>query len=392
MHNRWAVLALVVVARTGMGFQFQSVAAVGPFLVADLGLSYAQLGTLIGLYLLPGAVLAMPGGLLGARFGDRAVVLSALGLMTLGGVGLAVGASWPVVAGGRLMSGAGGVLLNMQLAKIVTDWFAGRELATALGVMLAPWPLGIALALATLGALAAATTWQAAMVVTSLYAALAFGLMLLFYPEPSAVAPDGARPERRWWRITGRETALTGVAGLAWATLNAGFILVLSFGPKLLVERGAAPTSANLVVSWASFLSIATVPLGGVLLDRIRRGDAVIALGLIGSAAACAGFILGGPSILWSTLVGLLVAPAAGVVALPGQVLSPQSRSTGFGLFYTLFYVGMAIVPVVAGYLVDRGGGVAALWLAVLLWLLALPALWGFRALQRWWVVAGAAA
>jgi MFS family permease len=87
MQNRWVVLALVVVARTAMGFQAQSVAAVGPFLVGDLGLSYARRGTLIGLYLLPGAFLALSGGVLGARFGDRAVVLSALGLMTLGGRG-----------------------------------------------------------------------------------------------------------------------------------------------------------------------------------------------------------------------------------------------------------------------------------------------------------------
>lgn len=106
MQNRWGVLGLVVVARIAMAFQFQSVAAVGPLLVADLNLSYAQLGTLIGLYLLPGAVLAMPGGLPGARFGDRTMVLSALGLMALGGVALVAGPSWPAVAGGRLVSGA----------------------------------------------------------------------------------------------------------------------------------------------------------------------------------------------------------------------------------------------------------------------------------------------
>ena len=391
MQNRWAVLALVVVARTAMGVQFQSVAAVGPFLVADLGLSYARLGTLIGLYLLPGAVLALPGGVLGARFGDRAVVLSALGLMTLGGAGLAVGESWPLVAGGRLVSGAGGVLLNMQLAKIVTDWFAGRELATALGVMLATWPLGIALGLATLGTLADATTWRTAILVTTFYAALAFGLMLLFYREPPAAAPAGGRAERRWWTITGREAVLTVTAGLAWATLNAAFILVLSFGPKLLLERGAPPATANLVVSWASFLSIATVPLGGALLDRVRRRDTVITVGLVGSAAACGAFALGGPAALWSALVGLLVAPAAGVAALPGEVLPPRSRSTGFGLFYSLYYACMGIVPVVAGYLIDRSGGAAALWLAAILWLATLPALAIFRALQRRWSTVRAA-
>jgi predicted MFS family arabinose efflux permease len=382
MHARWGVLGLVVLARTTVGFQFQSVAAVGPFLVADLGLSYAELGTLIGLYLLPGVVLALPGGMLGTRFGDRVVVLAALGLMTAGGIAVGAAGSWLPVAGGRLASGAGAVLLNMQLAKIVTDRFVGRELATALGFMLISWPFGIWLGLATLGALAAATTWRAAMLVTTLSAALAFGLMLCLYREPSA-APGGSRAERRWWTITGWETVLTAVAGLAWASLNAGLMLFLSFAPKLLLERGATPSAANLAVGWASFLGAATVPLGGALLDRVRRRDAVVAVGLGGTAAACGAFALGGPATLWSVLVGLLIAPVAGVVALPGEVLSARSRSTGFGLFYTLFYAGMGVAPVVAGSLVDRSGGAAALWLAATLLLAPIPSLPVFRAMQR---------
>jgi MFS family permease len=388
MQDRWAVLALVVVARTGMGFQFQSVAAVGSFLVADLGLSYVQLGTLIGLYLLPGAFLTLPGGVLGARLGDRAMILSSLGLMTLGALGLALGGSWAVVAGARLLSGAGGVLLNMQLAKTVTDWFAGKELATALGVMLATWPLGIGLGLLALGGLAAATTWRLAMLVPVLFATIAFALMCVFYRERPAGPPDTSRVGPVWWTITARELVLTVVAGVGWAALNAAFVLVLSFGPKLLVERGMVPAHANLVVSGGSFLSIATVPLGGALLDRIRRRDLAVALGMVGTAAATAGFALGGPPMLWSTLVGLLITPTAGIVALAGEALSPRSRSTGFGLFYGLSYMGMGLAPVVAGALVDRAGGAAALWLASALWLITLPALGAFRALQRRWCAA----
>ena len=389
MRNRWAVLALVVIARTAVGFQFQSVAAVGPFLVADLELTYAELGTLIGLYLLPGVVLALPGGMLGTRFGDRAVILVGLGLMTIGGAGVGTTESWAVAAGGRLVSGAGAVLLSIQSAKVVTDWFAEGELATALGVMLTAWPLGIWLGLATLGALADATTWRTAILVTTLFATLAFGLMLLCYRErPADVGPSLAG--RRWWTITGRQAALTAVAGLAWATLNAGFMLFLSFGSKLLLERGMAPVGANLVVGWASLLSIATVPLGGALLDRLRRRDAVMAVGLTGCAVSCGAFALGGPAALWSVLLGVLVAPVAGVVALPGEVLSAPSRSTGFGLFYTLFYAAMSLAPIAAGYLIDRSGGTAALWLAAILWLSALLALWMFRALRSRWAAAGA--
>ena len=150
------------------------------------------------------------------------------------------------------------------------------------------------------------------------------------------------------------------------------------------MERGLDSARANLVVSWASFLSVTTV-LGGMLLDRVRRRNTEIALGLAGAAAATGAFALGGPAGLWSALVGISVAPAPGVVALPGEVLSPASRSTGFGLFYALFYAGMAVAPVAAGYLVDRGGGVAALWLAATLWLATLPALGLFRLVQRRW-------
>jgi MFS family permease len=389
MRNRWAILALVVVVRTAVGFQFQSIAAVGPFLVADLGLSYAELGTLIGLYLLPGTLLALPGGMLGTRFGDRPIVLLGLGLMTLGGAGVGASESWGLAAGGRLVSGVGAVLLNIQLAKVVTDWFAGRELATALGMMLTSWPLGIWLGLAALGGLAEAATWRIAILATTLFAGLALGLMLLWYQERTA-APDGSAAERRWWTISGRETALTVVAGLAWAALNAGFLVFLSFGPKLLLERGVAPAAANLVVGWASLISIASAPLGGALLDRVRRRDAVIAVGLAGPAAACVAFALGGPAALWSVLLGLLIAPVAGVVALPGEALSSRSRSTGFGLFYTIFYAGMGLAPVAAGHLVDRGGGAAALWLAAAFFLAALPALGIFRALQRRWATTGA--
>ena len=49
MTNRWTMLALVFFARTSSGFQFQALASIAPLVVADLHLSYAQLGTLIGL-------------------------------------------------------------------------------------------------------------------------------------------------------------------------------------------------------------------------------------------------------------------------------------------------------------------------------------------------------
>src|SRR5439155_18257285 len=43
---------------------------------------------------------------------------------------------------GRLASGAGGVLLTVQLTKMGTDWFAGKEIATAMAIFVNSWPAG----------------------------------------------------------------------------------------------------------------------------------------------------------------------------------------------------------------------------------------------------------
>jgi len=71
MYERWLILAVLTFARTVMGFQFQSVAAVSSYLIDQYQMSYAVLGTLIGLYLFPGTAVAIPGGLLAQRFGDK---------------------------------------------------------------------------------------------------------------------------------------------------------------------------------------------------------------------------------------------------------------------------------------------------------------------------------
>src|SRR5262252_6868581 len=84
--ERWLILAVLFLARTAMAFQFQAVAALSSFVVADLGIDYTKLGLLIGLYFLPAIAIAYPGGLLGQYFGDKRIALFGLALMVAGGL------------------------------------------------------------------------------------------------------------------------------------------------------------------------------------------------------------------------------------------------------------------------------------------------------------------
>src|SRR5689334_15126302 len=183
VDSRWVALAVIFITRTSMGLQFQSVGSVGPLLVGELGLSYAQLGTLVGLYLLPGVALALPGGLLGQRLGDRRALIVSLIIMVAGGALTAGSSSFAGIATGRLGSGGGGVLMNIVIIKITADWFAGRETATAMAVMLTAWPAGLALAAATLGGIASATSWRVALAVAAATPMLGLLLITLVYRD-----------------------------------------------------------------------------------------------------------------------------------------------------------------------------------------------------------------
>ncbi len=81
MEERWRILALLFVVRTSMAFQFQSVGALGPLVRQSFGVGLPDLGLLIGLYLSPGLILAIPAAGLCRRFGEKRCVLAGLAMI-----------------------------------------------------------------------------------------------------------------------------------------------------------------------------------------------------------------------------------------------------------------------------------------------------------------------
>ena len=352
MNSRWVALALMFVTRTSMGFQFQSIGSLAPLVVADLGLSYAQLGTLIGLYLLPGVVLALPGGLIGQRVGDRRAVVASLALMVVGGLLTAWSDSFAGAAAGRLVSGGGSVLMNILLIKITADWFAGREMATAMAVILTAWPVGLGLATATLGSVAMATSWRTAMVVAAVSAALGLIIMAVVFREAPVRAAPGARaaPDRR-------DLGLAITSGVAWGAFNASLVGVIAFGPAMLVARGLSLGQAGFEISLAIWVTIVSVPLGGVLSDRVGRPDVFS----IGGALAAGALLLALPMMPWAALglvlVGMLIGgPPGPLTSMLPRALAPERLATGLGVSYTAYYVVMAAAQPLAGWLRDVTG------------------------------------
>src|SRR5262245_46676051 len=380
--GRWVILLVLFLARTAMAYQFQTIGALGPTLVDAFKIDFAWLGTLIGFYMLPGTVFALPGGFLGQRYGSKNVVLFGLLLMAIGGALMAVNL-FPIAASGRLISGIGAVLINVIMTKMVTDWFAGREIVTAMSIFIASWPLGLALGLISFPVVAAAWSWTTAMCVAALAAFICLIFVALIYRDP----PNAQAGTGSTFRIamTGREWLLISLAGLIWSTYNVGYIVLVSFMPEFFMTRGYSLIEASRVVSLLGWVLIPSVPLAGYVAERLDRPNLLMASGFCIVALSAAALPLTTAPVTLFVLAALGIGlPAGLIMALPAQALRPQNRSVGMGVFYTYYYVGMALLPALAGFVRDVAGTPAATALfASAMMGIAVLGLAGFRATQR---------
>lgn len=353
-RSRWLVLALVFACRTGLGFQFQTLGSVSDSLVAQLAFSYAEIGMLIGFFMLPGLVLALPAGYAGRYLPDRSLVAIGLLFLSAGGLIASLAQGFGLLALGRIAGGVGFVISTIYFAKMVADWFDGKELATAMGILVMSWPFGIAMG--QIGHVWVATNfdWRAAFLVAAAYCAMGAVAVFLLYRSPQNFKPAQATGP---FLLPRSELVLTVLAATVWGLFNAGYIVYLSFAPQVLIAGGYGATQAAAVISVASWVMIFSGAIGGQIADRTGKPDRML---YVCTAVAVLVLLLlrqTSLALVLSLLFGLVgTAPAGVIMALTGEAMAPQRRAFGMGVFFSFNFVLMAVAPPVAGWLFDFTG------------------------------------
>jgi cyanate permease len=273
------------------------------------------------------------------------------------------------------------------LPKLVTDWFAGKEIATAMSIIAASVGVGIGLAMAVLPALAAATSWQTAMLANAALCGLAIALLLSAWRDGAKEGSPKTDGAVLLWNISRPELVLSMLAGVGRGLFSAGYSVFMSFLPALLIARGMPPVEAGLLTSVSAVASLISVPLGGYLSDRTGKPNHFVYGGSVSAALTCIFITLAGPALLWVILFGLLRGGCTGgLMSLPSQVLRPASRNTGFAVVSAAYFVCMAIFPAIGGYLLDTTANAATpIWFAAALWLSISLLLAVFLTLKRSW-------
>jgi MFS family permease len=351
----WVILAALTLGRVAFGYQFQTVATLGPDLIALFHLSYAEFGALIGAIMLLGAFVALPLGVLGRWLGDRMVLGVGLALMVAGSAISAWSSDPDGIAAGRIVSGIGGVGMVVLQGKVIADWFTGSRFLLAISILVCGYPIGVDLAQLILPPVEHEFGWHAGFLSGCVLPGVSLLLFLAsFRPQPKIGAEQGGFAWPSW-----RECLLIGIAGIIWTAYTAGFAGYLSYVPSTLAERGYGLALTGLVVTIATWGNIPSTTFGGGLAARFG-GFSILAIGTLGLAIGTAGTALAGSPVFWAALVGIVGSIHPGVIVAIGTLSArPENRAIGMGIFYSLYFAGGSIGPALCGHAADLYGGPA---------------------------------
>src|SRR5215813_6321578 len=132
--NPWLALAVICVGFFAILLDTTIVNIAVPTIIGDLRASFDEVLWVINAYLLVYAVLLIPAGRLGDRFGQRNVFAAGLTLFTLASAACGLAQDSRQLIGARVLQGVGGGLLAPQGLALITSLFPENRRGAALGM------------------------------------------------------------------------------------------------------------------------------------------------------------------------------------------------------------------------------------------------------------------
>jgi MFS family permease len=351
-------LAAISTAHWVSHFHLMALPMLFPFLKAQLGVGYIELGFALTVFAVISGLTQAPMGYLADHIGARKVLLMGL---TLGGcalimLGLHLSYSW-LIASAVLLGLANSVYHPADYAILSTHMDEAR-MGRAFSIHTFAGFLGGAVAPAIVAALVTTVGGLGALIVAGAVGPLvALLLMVVGIPDASAAdrKVDGAHPPRQSI-ITPAIIVLT----IFFTLLSLSTAGIGNFGVVALMSGyGASFSSANIALTAFLGFSAVGVLAGGFLADRTQRHGQVAAACFAVNAAIV--FI-----IATIDLPPLLLTAAMGTAGFLGGVIAPSrdmlvrnaappgAAGRAFGIVSTGFNLGGIASPLLFGWIMDQ--------------------------------------
>lgn len=360
---RHVVLAIAVGSLFATMVARLAVSPVVPSIIEEFSASPGAVGlALTGLWAAY-AVSQFPGGVLGERYGERRVVLVALGSTAIGSALLAAAPTFPTFTIVAVLLGASAGLYFAAATSLLTDLFSDtggvlgvHEIGASLGALVAP---------VAAVRVAERFGWRAAPLLGAVTTFAAFLVVLGRVRPTPAVSPDAPLRRRFDVRTLGTLLARPPVAFTVCLAVTGAFVwqAYAAFYPTFLVEvRGLSATVASGLFGASFALSVGALPVLGRLSDTIGRDATLaIAFSLVAGGLAVIVTTRGfSAAVVGTALIGVGFGWPSVVQSRAMDHLSADERASGFGLMRSVYLLLGATGSAVTGFTADLLGWRAA--------------------------------
>ena len=355
------MLILSYLCMLGFAFTLQSLPPVLTLIIEDLGLTHTQAGLLMSLFALPPVFTSILTGFFSDRLGPYRVGIISFVLMISGMVLFAFSHSFFHAGMARVVAGIGASTLAIVSAKIVSQWFGGHEIGTAMGIFNTAMPVGTIICFSTFGNIGERLGWRMAMFIAAGVGVIGLLAFLTIFKSLPRESPKREPVEKRGdERLFSNILSITGpvwMVGLCWMWFNAAVISFSTFAPDYFISRGAPIALAGVLVSLLMWGSLVLSPVIGRLVDTLGKNEMFIGVGgiLLGISIFLVTQIERAlfPMAVMSFAVAFVPAP---VFSFPAKALKQEILGLVFGLYFMMSSLGMFLGPYAVGYVRDTSG------------------------------------
>ena len=361
---RWIMLGLLWMLYAAFGLVSRSIFPLVTPILKDLGLSYSQMGLILGSWQLTYILASLAAGPVLDRYGARRSLLAGALIMAFSSALRLFADGFGLMLAAVALFGAGGPMISIGGPKVISEWFRGRGRGTAVGIYMIGPGIGGLMALSLTNSLVmplAGSSWRLTFVIYGVLTA-AVGLLWWFTareinrPSASSAEDPGIIEVFRGLIRVPSVQIILAMALLSFAVAH-GFG---SWLPRILETGGLSPSAAGFAASIPLAASIPALILIPRLTPPDLRGRALAVSALAAGASLLIVVKASGGLLVF----GLVLLGAAGSSFMPLMILilmdTPEvgARYMGSagGMFFCVAEIGGFGGPWVLGYLKDLTG------------------------------------
>lgn len=380
------------------GFDVLAISFASPGIAGEWGIDRAALGIVLSMELIGMAIGSVFLGSVADKIGRRPMILGCLVVMAAGMLAATTAQDVTILSAYRLFTGLG---IGGMLASInaMTAEYANRKRRSlAVALMAAGYPIGAVIGGSIASMLLAHFDWRAVFLFGAAVTAAFIPLIWFLLPESIEFLihkrpPDALERVNRTMARMGHPTAdslpdasdqpkpslaslfapglaiVTMLLTIAYFAHIMTFYFILKWIPKIVTDMGFAASAAGGVLVWANVGGATGALLFGLLSQKMKLRNLIIAF-MLASTAMVIAFGQGqadlGQLALVAGITGFFTnAVIVGLYAVFAEAFPTTLRAGGTGFVIGVGRGGAALGPVVAGFLFEGGYGLAIVAIAM---------------------------